>query len=322
MISVVVPVYRNEANIPDLLAVLASLNENLKGEFEAVCVVDGSPDRCYALLRESLPRQTFRSKLVLLSRNFGSFAAVRAGLAEARGEQLALMAADLQEPPELILRLRDALATGDCDVVLATRESREDPLLSRLSSGLFWWFYRKFVQTRMPAGGLDVFACTRGFADHLLKLEEANSSLVGLVVWLGFRSKNIGYRRLPRQAGKSAWTFARKWKYLFDSIFAFTDLPFRLLSFLGGIAVACACVISFLAIVARLTGRIPVQGYTITVVLIMFFGGINAIGLSLLGAYLWRAFDNTKGRPNYLVAAVDAYVPNPTSSRSGDVPTP
>jgi polyisoprenyl-phosphate glycosyltransferase len=320
MISVVVPVYRNEANIPGLLRVLASLHTELKGDVEVVCVVDGSPDRCYALLREALPSQPFRSKLVLLSRNFGSFAAIRAGLANASGDYLAVLAADLQEPPDLIPRFREALAAGDCDVVLATREGRDDPLLSRLSSGLFWWFYRRFVQNRMPAGGLDVFACTRTFAEHLLKLEEANSSLVGLVVWLGFRSKTIRYRRQPRQAGKSAWTFGRKWKYLFDSIFAFTDLPFRLLSFLGAIAVACAVVISMAAVFSRLTGRIPVQGYTITVVLIMFFGGINAIGLSLLGGYLWRAFDNTKSRPNYLVAAVDSFTPDGSITRSTDGP--
>lgn len=321
MISVVVPVYRNESNIPDLLRALAVLHADLKGDLEVVFVVDGSPDRSYALLRTGLPGQPFRSKLVLLSRNFGSFAAIRAGMAEATGEFLAVMAADLQEPPELILRFRDALAAGDCDVVLATREGREDPFLSRLSSNLFWWFYRKFVQKGMPCGGLDVFGCTRTFASHLMKLEEANSTLVGLVVWLGFRSQTIAYHRQVRQAGKSAWTFAKKWKYLFDSIFAFTDLPFRLLSLLGSIAVGCAVVISILAIAMRLAGKIPVQGYTITVVLIMFFGGINAIGLSLLGGYLWRAFDNTKRRPNFLVATVDAFPPDGTASRSSNGPT-
>ena len=320
MISVVIPVYRNEGNIPELLAALAQLHGELAGDFEAVLVVDGSPDRSYALLREALPRQPFRAKLVLLSRNFGSFSAIRAGLAEASGEHLAVLAADLQEPPELILRFRAALAAGDCDVVLGTREGRYDPLLSRLSSGLFWWFYRRFVQPRMPAGGLDVFACTRNFANHLLRLEEAHSTLVGLVVWLGFRVKSIGYERQPRRIGKSGWTFGKKWKYLFDSIFAFTDLPFRLLSFLGSIAVVLAVVISGLAIWSRLTGRIPVPGYTITVVLIMFFGGINAIGVSLLGAYLWRAFDNTKRRPNYLVAAVDAFSPTASPARTSHAP--
>jgi glycosyltransferase involved in cell wall biosynthesis len=319
MISVVVPVYRNEGNIPELLAALASLNTQLAGDFEAVLVVDGSPDRSYALLREALPGQPFRAKLVLLSRNFGSFSAIRAGLAEASGEYLAVLAADLQEPPELILRFREALAAGDCDVVLGTRAGRADPLLSRLSAGLFWWFYRKFVQPRMPAGGLDVFACTRRFANHLLRLEEAHSTLVGLVVWLGFRVKNVGYERRPRLVGKSGWTFSKKWKYLLDSIFAFTDLPFRLLSGLGLLAVLAAVIISAVAIWSRLTGRIPVPGYTVTVVLIMFFGGINAMGVSLLGAYLWRAFDNTKRRPNYLVAAVDQYPPQDSPARSPHV---
>jgi glycosyltransferase involved in cell wall biosynthesis len=320
MISVVVPVYGNEGNIPDLLVALGSLHDALGGDFEAVCVVDGSPDRSFALLREALPRQRFRSKLVLLSRNFGSFAAVRAGLAEASGDPLAIMAADLQEPPELILRFKEILAAGDCDVVLATREGRADPLLSRWFSGAFWWFYRKFVQKQMPVGGLDVFACTRAFAGHLLKLEEANSTLVGLLVWLGFRSKTIGYQRRARQIGKSGWTFSRRWKYLLDSIFAFTDLPFRLLSFLGSVAVLCSIGISMVAIISRLAGKIPVRGYTVTVVLIMFFGGINAIGLSLLGAYLWRAFDNTKKRPNYLVVAVDDYPPSATPGRNNDGP--
>ncbi len=320
MISVVVPVYRNEANIPDLLAALSGINVRLDGDLEVVLVVDGSPDRSYPVLREALPRQSFRSKLVLLSRNFGSFAAIRAGLAEASGDFLAVLAADLQEPPELILRFRELLLAGDCDVVLATREGRADPLFSRWSSGAFWWFYRKVVQPRMPPGGLDVFACTRAFAGQLLKLEEANSTLVGLVVWLGFRAKTIGYERQARQIGKSAWTFARKWKYLSDSIFAFTDLPFRLLSLLGLVAVLCATVISCAAVVARLTGKIPVPGYTITVVLIMFFGGINAIGLSLLGAYLWRAFDNTKKRPNYLVVTSESFPAPPPPARSRDVP--
>jgi len=319
MISVVVPVYRNEANLPDLLAALSQLDAQLAGDLEVVLVVDGSPDRSHAVLREALPHQTFRSKLVLLSRNFGSFAAIRAGLAEASGEYLAVLAADLQEPPELVLRFRELLAAGDCDVVMATREGRADPLLSRWSAGLFWWFYRRFVQPRMPAGGLDVFGCTRAFANQLLKLEEANSTLVGLLVWLGFRAKTIGYERRARQVGKSAWTFAKKWRYLSDSIFAFTDLPFRFLSFLGLVAVLCAIVISVAAIVSRLTGRIPVPGYTITVVLIMFFGGINAIGLALLGAYLWRAFDNTKKRPNYLVATSEAFSPAPPPARSRDV---
>lgn len=309
MISIVIPVYRNAANIAPLLEALGVLHVEMARSFEVVFVVDGSPDRSYALLREALPRQPFQSKLLLLSRNFGSFAAIRAGLAHASGDYLAMMAADLQEPPALIKQLCDTLAMGDCDVVLGTREGREDPLLARLASTVFWWLYRRLVQRRMPPGGMDVFACTRAFADRLLQMREANSSLVGLVIWMGYRSKTIAYRRQARQHGKSAWTFARKWRYFQDSIFAFTDLPFRLLSTMGAVAVAGSLLLSTLAIISRVSGRTPVPGYTITVILIMFFGGINSIGLSVLGGYLWRAFENTKARPNYLVAVADSYAP-------------
>jgi glycosyltransferase involved in cell wall biosynthesis len=309
VISLIIPVYRNAGNIDPLLQALTALHAEIGRDFEVVFVVDGSPDQSYALLRQALPRQPFQSKLLLLSRNFGSFAAIRAGLAHAAGDYLAIMAADLQEPPALIKRLCDTLMAGDCDIVLGTRESREDPLWTRLSSTAFWWLYRKLVQGRMPPGGLDVFACTRAFADQLLRMREANSSLVGLVVWMGFRSKTVGYRRQVRQIGKSAWTFRRKWRYFQDSVFNFTDLPFRLLSAMGAVAVLCSIVLSTLAVISRVTGKTPVPGYTITVILIMFFGGINSIGLSVLGGYLWRAFENTKERPNYLVAMVDSYPP-------------
>ena len=316
MISIVIPVYRNAANIDPLLAALGELHGEMARDFEVVFVVDGSPDQSYGLLRQALPRQSFPSKLLLLSRNFGSFAAIRAGLAHASGDYLAIMAADLQEPPALVKRLCDTLAAGDCDVVLGTRESREDPLWTRITSTAFWWLYRKLVQGRMPPGGLDVFACTRAFAEQLLRMGEANSSLVGLVVWMGYRTKTIGYRRQARQLGKSAWTFARKWRYFQDSIFAFTDLPFRLLSTMGVVAVIGSIVLSTLAIISRLTGKTPVPGYTITVILIMFFGGMHSIGLSVLGGYLWRAFENTKARPNYLVAMADSYSP-PQGSAKG-----
>jgi len=316
VISIVIPVYRNAANIDPLLAALGELHGEMARDFEVVFVVDGSPDQSYGLLRQALPRQSFPSKLLLLSRNFGSFAAIRAGLAHASGDYLAIMAADLQEPPALVKRLCDTLAAGDCDVVLGTRESREDPLWTRITSTAFWWLYRKLVQGRMPPGGLDVFACTRAFAEQLLRMGEANSSLVGLVVWMGYRTKTIGYRRQARQLGKSAWTFARKWRYFQDSIFAFTDLPFRLLSTMGVVAVIGSIVLSTLAIISRLTGKTPVPGYTITVILIMFFGGMHSIGLSVLGGYLWRAFENTKARPNYLVAMADSYSP-PQGSAKG-----
>lgn len=295
--SLVVPVYRNAGSIEDLLAVCADLDRRLGGQSEVVFVVDGSPDDSLARLQAALPACAFRSTLLVLSRNFGSFAAIREGLAAARGPFYAIMAADLQEPPDLVLRSFRALEDEPVDVAIGVREGRADPILDRLASAAFWWFYRTFVQEEMPAGGVDVFACNQRFRDRLLRLPESNSTLVGLLFWMGFRRKLIKYQRLPRRSGKSAWTFARKRKYLADSIFAFSDLPIRLLMVLGAVGLAVSSTLSLVVLVARLAGDIPVPGYATIVLTILFFAGLNSFGLGVIGAYVWRTFENTKGRP-------------------------
>ena len=302
MFSLIVPIYRNEGSIPSLLETLEELNRNMDGELEAVLVVDGSPDRSLELLSASLGRASFSSQLVVLSRNFGVFPAITAGLASARGEFFAIMAADLQEPPELILEIRGKLKTGQYDVVAGTRAGREDPLVSRILSASFWKLYRILVQREIPSGGVDVFGCTSEFRDHLLSLRERNTMLVGLIFWLGFRRGEVSYTRRPRRHGKSAWTLARKVRYLLDSTFAFSDLPIRLLSFIGILGIALSVILAGITVFAKWSGRVAVPGYSTTVLLIVFFGGLNSLGLGLIGEYVWRTFENTKGRPAYVIA--------------------
>jgi glycosyltransferase involved in cell wall biosynthesis len=299
--SLVIPVYRNAGSIPDLLAALSEMGAALDGGLEVVFAVDGSPDESHALLRDALPGCPFASQLLLLSRNFGSFAAIREGLRVARGRFFAVMAADLQEPPELVLEFFRALEHEPVDVVFGRREGRADPLPSRVAANTFWWLYRKLVQPDALPGGVDVFACNAAFRDQLVALAESNSSLVGLLFWMGFRRKSIGYRRLPRKHGKSAWTFRRKFKYLMDSVFAFTDLPIRLLTFLGGFGVVASVVIGTIVLAARLLGAIPVPGYAATVLIVIFFAALNSLGLGIIGSYVWRAFENTKARPLAIV---------------------
>src|SRR5262249_25941013 len=141
--------------------------------------------------------------------------------------------ADLQDPPELILEMRRKLETGQYDVVVGRRAKRQDPLMSRMLSAVFWKLYKLLVQREIPSGGVDVFGCTREFREHLLALREHNTTLVGLIFWLGFRRCEVSYFRRPRRQGKSAWSFSRKLRYLLDSAFAFSDLPIRLLSCVG-----------------------------------------------------------------------------------------
>ena len=301
MYTLVIPVYRNRESLPELIAQFVELSRTLDGPLELVFVVDGSPDESYAWLRSELPKSGLRAKLILLSRNFGSFAAVRAGLAESAGPYYAVIAADLQEPPELAAQFFRVLASGETDVVIGTREGRADPLISRLASGVFWGLYRRIIQPQIPAGGVDLFGCNRAFRDHLVALEETNTSLVALLFWLGFRRTSIPYVRKARPYGESAWTLGRKLKYLSDSVFSFSDLPVRLLFYTGTMGLLLSIGAGIVVVVAQMTGAIQLPGYTPTVLSILFFGALNTFGLGIVGAYAWRAFENTKRRPGYVV---------------------
>jgi glycosyltransferase involved in cell wall biosynthesis len=266
-----------------------------------VFVVDGSPDQSFQRLAAELPVVPFKAKLVALSRNFGSFSAIRIGLQKAVGPYFAVMAADLQEPADLIMAFFDELAKDEADVVVGTRMSRDDPFLSRIGSRLFWFLYRKTVQPELPPGGIDVFGCNAAFHRELLKLEESHSSLVGLVLWLGFRRKAIPYKRQRREHGKSAWTLTKRMRYLADSSFSFSDLPIKVLLWLGSIGLVISIVFSMILLWARLTGRIQVPGYSPIVLTIIFFGSINLVCLGIVGAYVWRVYENTKKRPGAVV---------------------
>ena len=211
------------------------------------------------------------------------------------------MAADLQEPPDLAVEFFRLLERDACDVVCGVRAGRDDPWPTRLASALFWGVYRRLVQPDIPRGGVDVFGCNRTARDALVGLTESHSSLVGQLVWIGMRRQEVPYHRRARKAGKSAWTLRKKLAYMLDSSLAFSDLPIRVLFGVGMLALAVALVYGTIVLVARLTGLIAEPGYAPTVLLISGFGALNALGLSVVGAYAWRAFENTKARPLAIV---------------------
>jgi glycosyltransferase involved in cell wall biosynthesis len=295
--TVVVPVYGNEATIPALIARLAALAREVEGGFEVVFVVDGSPDGSLLLLRRLLPTSGLQSQLVTLSRNYGSFAAIRAGLAVAQGEYVAVMAADLQEPVSLVEGIFRELATGDYDVAVGVREGRNDPALSSTASRAFWGFYRRYVQKDLPAGGVDMFGCTHQVVTELLKLEESNTSLVGLLYWLGFRRVQVPYERQEREHGTSGWTFKKKLRYMNDSIFSFTDLPITVLITAGFLGVLASVVAGVGVFVAWMTGNVHVAGYTPLMLMLFLLCSSILLALGIVGSYVWRTFENSKGRP-------------------------
>ena len=302
MFSVVIPVYKNEGSIHRLLKSLTELARGMPGKMEVVFVVDGSPDQSFSMLQDALPRLEFPAQLLAHSRNFGSFPAIRTGLKAAKGEYFGVMAADLQEPPDLMIEFFSALKSDECDVVIGSRVRRNDPWTSQLASRIFWRMYRRLIVTEMPEGGVDVFGCNRVFKEHLLNLTESRSSLVALIFWLGFRRKIVGYERLIREEGSSSWTLRKKIDYMLDSIFAFTDYPIRLLTRIGLFGCVMSMVIALIILIASLTRQISLPGYVPIMLIVLFFGALNIFGLGLVGTYAWRAYENSKQRPLSVVA--------------------
>jgi glycosyltransferase involved in cell wall biosynthesis len=310
--SVVVPVYGNEGTIPLLLERLADLAARSDGRMEAVFVVDGSPDASLLLLRRLLPESGLTAQLVTLSRNYGSFSAIRAGLAVARGEYAAVMAADLQEPVSLVEDIFARLSTGEYDVAVGVRSARNDPALSSVASRAFWGFYRRYVQKELPAGGVDMFGCTRQVVTELLRLDESHTSLVGLLYWLGFRRAEVPYERQEREHGTSGWTLRKKLRYMNDSIFSFTDLPITVLitaGFLGVVVSICAGIAVF---VAWATGNVKVAGYTPLMLMLFLLCSSILLALGIVGSYVWRTYENSKRRPSAIPMRHEVFPAEPT----------
>jgi glycosyltransferase involved in cell wall biosynthesis len=301
MLSLVIPVYKNEENLPRLLRELEGFAADFSDSLEVVFVVDGSPDGSLRVLQDRLPQWPLRSQLVELSRNFGSFSAVAAGLQHGRGEYFAVIAADLQEPPELALSFHNLMRSGEADVVFGHRTGRTDAWLSQFLSESFWKLYRRFVLPDMPKGGIDVFGCTRQVRDKLLEMKELNTNLIALLFWLGFRRGFVPYERRARLEGRSAWTIAQKLRYALDSVFSFTDLPIKALLLLGVAGTSAACIAAVTVFAGWSLGHIPVLGYTPLMLVISFFGGLTALGLGIIGQYLWLSLQNARGRPGYVV---------------------
>jgi polyisoprenyl-phosphate glycosyltransferase len=305
--SLIIPVYKNELNIPDLTTAVDSI-ANIEGKnFEVVFVVDGSPDNSLEMLGKLLPNKPYSSQLISLSRNFGAFSAIRVGLSRARGRFVAVMAADLQEPPEIIHQFFAALEGGSTDIVFGQRVGRADPMIKTFFSNTFWAIYRKVAIPEIPKGGVDIFACNQKAKEALLSIEESNSSLVSQLFWVGYRRLFIPYERKQREHGDSAWSISKRFRYMVDSIFSFSDLPILLILWIGVIGVTLSTALGLVTIVGKLTGSISIPGYTTIILVSAFFCSGVILTQGIIGCYLWRTFENTKKRPLSIVDKVKKF---------------
>jgi glycosyltransferase involved in cell wall biosynthesis len=307
LVSIVVPVYFNEASIPELTSrfeELAGRNPNVELEF--IFVDDDSKDNSFNLLISYLHTSKHKVKVLRLSKNFGAFTACLAGLEKSTGDCCALLAADLQDPPEILDKMISSWNEGN-EVVIAARKSREDPLLSKLFSKIYYKIFRRFALKDMPEGGFDFVLMDRKIRDILCQIKEKNTSLMGLILWSGFKREIVYYNRKARKHGESKWTFAKKLKYLIDSFVSFSFFPIRV-STISGIVVSIAGFLySIFLIYDKLVNNTLIQGVTALIVIVLLVGGLQLMILGIFGEYLWRILDETRKRPNFII---DEYITN------------
>ncbi len=307
MISVVVPIYNEEALIERLHQEVVAALATLAAPWEVIYVDDGSSDKSLALLLQE-QQQDDHVVVIELSRNWGHQPAVTAGLSMARGDAVVLMDGDLQDPPAVIPQMVAAWKAG-AEVVCAERRSRVE---RGRPQWLFPVFYRVFgflSDFPIPLNAGIFGLLDRRVVDAINRLTETNRYLPGLRAWVGFRTTMVYYDRSERAAGKPKQTIGRLIRYAFDAIFTFSYKPLRL-SLLAGLLVASfAIAYGTVLLIARLRGvglfGIPVvNGYTSTIVSVLFLGGVQLVSVGILGEYLGRIYDEVKRRPLFIIRRI------------------
>lgn len=299
-VSLIIPVYYNQDNLRPLYADLKEkFIEKIDYEYEIVMVNDGSRDKSYEVMRE-LAEQDKHIKIISLSRNFGSHAAILCGLSRCTGDCAVVKAADLQEPTELILNMVESWKNGN-NVVLAVREGRDESKGQTFFANFYYWIVRKVALPQMPEQGFDVYLVDRKVIAVLENLDEKNSALTGQILWSGFKTEKVYYRRLAREIGKSRWTLKKKIRLVMDTFFSFTSLPITMVLYIGCFSVAIAVIWAIVVLISKLTGQIVEAGWTTLFIFNLLSFGITMSTLGILGEYLWRAFDASRNRPVYIV---------------------
>ncbi len=299
-VSIVIPVYFNEQNLKPLYADLKEkFIDKIDYRYELVFVNDGSLDGSYAVLKE-LAAADENIKIISLSRNFGSHAAMLCGLDKCTGDCAIIKAADMQEPTELLIEMVEKWKSGD-NVVLAVREGRDESRRQIMFANLYYWMVRKFALSTMPKTGFDVYLIDRKVIEVLKALDERNSALTGQVLWSGFRTGYVYYSRLARTIGKSRWTLKKKIRLVSDTLFSFSTVPIKTVTSIGFLSLAGAVVWALVVLILKLAGMIDVDGWTTLFIFNLLSFGVIMMSLGILGEYLWRTFDACRNRPPYIV---------------------
>ena len=301
-LSVIIPIYNEEELIDTLIERTRNAITSVTDDFEIICVNDGSIDRSL----EKLVKFHYidkRLKIISLSRNFGHQAAYTAGLEYAKGEYVAMMDGDLQDPPELIGEMLKKAEDEKIDVVYGKRKASKEEFQKRFFARTFHYIFRK-VSLMNEIQNVGNFAVmNRKALDALLSFKEKNRYLPGLRAFIGFHQNEVVYERQQRLAGEAKMTLAKLFRLGFDAVFSFTDLPIKLCLYTGLTGMVSCVIAFFYVILSKLTGIAPF-GWSSTTLSIFFLGFIQLIFLGILGEYLFRVYRESQGRPVYIISEI------------------
>lgn len=299
-ISIIIPVYYNENNLMSLYEdIKLKYINKIDYQYEIMIIDDGSNDNSYDVMKK-IASTDANVKVIRLSRNFGSHAAILCGLSNCTGDAAVVKAADLQEPTEILHEMIDSWKIGN-NVVLAVRQSRDEPFSQTFFSDLYYDLTRKIALPNMPKKGFDVYLIDRKVINVLVENNEKNSALTGQILWSGFKTGIVYYNRLERKIGKSKWTLKKKIKLVMDTLYSFTSLPISVVLLIGTISLCIGCVWSIALIILKLRGEISLIGWTSMFVFNLITFGITMLTLGIIGEYLWRTFDASRNRPPYII---------------------
>lgn len=304
LFSIVVPIYQNEANIPETVLRLLALEDHISGwDLELVFVDDGSTDNSCRLLEQYVAQHAGKIKLVKLTRNFGQTPAVQAGLQHATGECVGIISADLQEPCEMFVDMLQVWKQG-AKFVIGERQEREENLWHRRASGIYWSLIRRHAFSDFPNMGYDFCLLDREIVESVNQVNEKNSSIFVLIYWFGYRPVRLPIIRKLRVKGRSQWGLLKKIRFTVDTLIGFTYLPSRLITLVSMSSSAMALLyLLFLVFRWHSTGKVPL-GWMTAVGLLLLIGAMILFALGIISEYLLRILDESRKRPAFVVDRV------------------
>ena len=301
LLSIIIPCFNEEESVPLIYDEIKKSIETVI-DYEIIFIDDGSSDGTKCAIKK-LNETDDRVSYVSFARNFGKEAAIYAGFCNAKGDYVAVMDADLQDPPSLLPEMLSIIETGNYDSVATRRKDRKgEPPVRSWFAKRFYSFINRCSDSDIVDGARDFRLMKREMVDAIIAMEEYNRFSKGIYGWIGFRTYWMEYANVPRVAGKTKWNFWKLMRYAFDGIISFSDTPLRIASYLGTTMTGVSFIALLFIVIRKIVFGDPVAGWASTICIIIFIGGVQLAVLGVIGEYLAKTYMETKRRPHFIVA--------------------